>query len=142
MTPYFAYGSNLWLEQMRERCPDAVKVGVGELLGYRWIIYSRGYANIVRSPGDRVLGVVYRLSARDEESMYRSEGVAASAYAKEYHEILLQDEMLRCLVYIDSDTLEGSPKLEYIDRINHGFRDAGLPDDYITRYIRPYVPAK
>ena len=31
MTLYFAYGSNLDLDQMLDRCPDAVLVGPAEL---------------------------------------------------------------------------------------------------------------
>jgi hypothetical protein len=47
---------------------------------------------------------------------------------------------LSCLVYIDPITEEGQPKLEYITRINNGILDAGLPNDYVTRYLRPYIP--
>jgi hypothetical protein len=45
-----------------------------------------------------------------------------------------------CLVYIDSVAEEGEPKEEYIARINNGIRDAGLPDEYVTRYLRSFVP--
>jgi gamma-glutamylcyclotransferase len=47
---------------------------------------------------------------------------------------------LNCLVYIDPVTEEGNPKVEYISRINNGIRDAGFPEEYITRYLRPFVP--
>ncbi|RFU77051.1 hypothetical protein TARUN_5187 [Trichoderma arundinaceum] len=46
---YFAYGSNLSTEQMRQRCPYSTAVGLGKVMGWRWIINRRGYANIVRS---------------------------------------------------------------------------------------------
>jgi hypothetical protein len=32
---YFAYGSNLWLEQMQIRCPYHRIIGMGSLGGYR-----------------------------------------------------------------------------------------------------------
>ncbi|KAL6902987.1 hypothetical protein GGI43DRAFT_400897 [Trichoderma evansii] len=44
---YFAYGSNLSTEQMRERCPYSTAVGLGKMTGWKWIINGRGYANIV-----------------------------------------------------------------------------------------------
>jgi gamma-glutamylcyclotransferase len=44
---YFAYGSNLWLNQMSTRCPSAQYLGVARLDGYTWMINERGYANIV-----------------------------------------------------------------------------------------------
>ncbi|KAH8125102.1 hypothetical protein FP744_10002717 [Trichoderma asperellum] len=45
---YFAYGSNLSTEQMRERCPYSTAVGLGKMTGWKWIINRRGYANIVK----------------------------------------------------------------------------------------------
>ncbi|KAM0256459.1 hypothetical protein ACHAQJ_004984 [Trichoderma viride] len=51
---YFAYGSNLSTEQMRERCPYSTAVGLGKMTGWRWIINRRGYANIVREGQDEV----------------------------------------------------------------------------------------
>ena len=64
MTKHFAYGSNLWFEQMDARCSDAMnRIGKGKLKDYRWIISSRGYANIVESKGDYVIGYVYELDA-------------------------------------------------------------------------------
>ena len=31
ITVYFGYGSNLWLDQMRRRCPDSKYIGVASL---------------------------------------------------------------------------------------------------------------
>jgi gamma-glutamylcyclotransferase len=45
---YFAYGSNLSTEQMRERCPYSTAVGLGKMTGWKWIINRRGYANVVK----------------------------------------------------------------------------------------------
>jgi len=30
-TMYFAYGSNLWLDQMKHRCPESEFIGIGFL---------------------------------------------------------------------------------------------------------------
>ncbi|KAF9734707.1 hypothetical protein PMIN06_008045 [Paraphaeosphaeria minitans] len=48
-TGYFAFGSNLWLAQMRTRCPSARYLGVARLPAYTWLINERGYANVVES---------------------------------------------------------------------------------------------
>jgi gamma-glutamylcyclotransferase len=98
-TLYFAYGSNLWLHQMALRCSTAKYIGIARLDGYRWIISTRGYANVVEistneeedSSGDKwhkeyaheVWGVVYTLGKEDEERLDRNEGVPV-AYTKEY----------------------------------------------------------
>ncbi|KAF7192661.1 hypothetical protein HII31_06020 [Pseudocercospora fuligena] len=92
-TIYFGYGSNLWLYQMRQRCPTSKYLGIARLKGYKWIIYDRGYANIVEVAEDEqssskhdyseeVWGLVYSLEEEDERRLDRNEGVPV-AYQKE-----------------------------------------------------------
>ncbi|KAK8142367.1 hypothetical protein G3M48_008883 [Beauveria asiatica] len=95
---YFAYGSNLSTAQMRARCPLSTAIGLGFLPRWRWIINSRGYANILppcspcsssttttttttEDDDDGVYGLLYLLPPRDEESLDRFEGVP-HAYEK------------------------------------------------------------
>jgi gamma-glutamylcyclotransferase (GGCT)/AIG2-like uncharacterized protein YtfP len=139
---YFAYGSNLWRHQMIERCPEHREIGAGNLAGWRWIITTRGYASIVVSEGYYVLGIVYELSESDVRNLDRFEGVAKGAYRKETLAVDVDGRGLNCLVYIDPVTEEGQPREEYITRINNGIRDAGFPDEYITRSLRPFVPPR
>ena len=70
---YFAYGSNLSFAQMDSRCPENTQMGIGILHGYRWIISSRGYANVVKSDPDYVMGRIYKINKRDEESLDKKE---------------------------------------------------------------------
>ena len=138
---YFGYGSNLWLEQMAFRCPEHRVLGLGRLQGYRWFISSRGYANIAVSADDFVLGLVFEISQSDEKSLDKYEGVHRGLYRKENLPVLIGNESLDCLVYVDPVEEEGRPKAEYIARINKGIRDAKLPLEYVERCIRKYVPA-
>jgi hypothetical protein len=82
-TVYFAYGSNLHLAQMESRCPESRYQGLGILYDYKWQINTRGFANVIPSPGDRVEGLCYLLSKKDERILDRSEGVP-TAYEKLY----------------------------------------------------------
>jgi gamma-glutamylcyclotransferase (GGCT)/AIG2-like uncharacterized protein YtfP len=138
---YFAYGSNLWRQQMTVRCPGQREIGAGCLTGWRWIITTRGYASIVRSEADYVLGTVYELSEADVHNLDRFEGVSQGEYCKEMIGVAVAGRELECLVYIDPVVTEGRPKEEYIARINNGIHDAGLGDGYVSRYLRPFVPA-
>jgi gamma-glutamylcyclotransferase len=139
---YFAYGSNLWRQQMFRRCPDHHEIGAGLLTEWRWIITTRGYASIVVSEGDYVLGTVYELSETDVRNLDRFEGVAQGNYCNDMISVEVNGRGLNCLVYIDPVTEEGKPKDEYIARINNGIRDAEFPEEYITRYLRPFIPAQ
>lgn len=142
MRLYFAYGSNMWDAQMKMRCPQSKKVGVARLLGYRWIISKRGYANIVKSMEDEVEGVLFEISATDEVSLDNYEGVSSGSYHKVDLPVLYKEQEKVALVYVDSVTVEGCPQQKYIQRINSGLADAKLSDAYVTRYVRRYIPAQ
>lgn len=79
---YFAYGSNLWLEQMAARCPASYFIGRGVLPDHRWQTNQRGVINITPCSGNLVHGLVYELGADDERRLDRSEGVHTGAYSK------------------------------------------------------------
>lgn len=150
---YFGYGSNLWLDQMRRRCPSSKHIGVAILHDWKWIICDRGYANVIPSPGDRVWGMVYILSAIDEAYLDQNEGVPDI-----YEKHLINVELLPTkesgvnggavegLVYVDvKRTNAGEVVEEYIYRMNQGIRDAlqyKMPEDYVERCLRTFIPAE
>jgi gamma-glutamylcyclotransferase (GGCT)/AIG2-like uncharacterized protein YtfP len=126
---------------MKDRCPDHRVIGNGVLKGYRWIISTRGYANIVKSKTDEVHGVIYEISESDERSLDCWEGVQSGAYQKEMMPVEFEGQSRECLVYVDPVEEEGKPKQEYIERINKGISDSKLPQEYIDRYVRKFIHA-
>lgn len=140
MEYYFAYGSNLNKNQMDNRCPENEKVGMGTLKGYSWIINERGAANIVESMDDEVIGIIYKISDNDEDKLDKYEGVKIGCYKKQNLYVKVNNNIINCLVYIDPITEEGKPREEYIKRINKGIISAKLPENYVKKYIRRYVP--
>jgi gamma-glutamylcyclotransferase (GGCT)/AIG2-like uncharacterized protein YtfP len=96
MPLYFAYGSNLDVAQMKERCPSSDPLGVARLSGYRLAFsrYSRtrgcGVADIVTQAGAEVWGLVYELSESDlTGSLDRYEG-----YPRNYTRMVLPVELV------------------------------------------------
>jgi gamma-glutamylcyclotransferase (GGCT)/AIG2-like uncharacterized protein YtfP len=142
MKPYFAYGSNMADGQMAKRCPDARKLGAARLAGYRWIISTRGYANVVESPGAEVEGVLFEISASDERALDRYEAVASGLYGKAMLPVLFEAREVLALVYVSPETEEGVPKREYIRRINEGLADARLSDAYVSSQVRKFISAR
>ena len=69
---YIAYGSNLSVEQMKVRTPDAVIVGSGTLKD--WRLLFRQYATIEKCKGYSVPVLIWKISERDEKSLDRYEG--------------------------------------------------------------------
>lgn len=70
--PYFAYGMNTNVKEMRMRCPDAKPVGAYVLDGYKLVF--RGVADIVKEKGHKVAGVIWLISEKCEAALDRLEG--------------------------------------------------------------------
>lgn len=77
---YFACGSNMDWDQMRERCPSARFVGVAKLPEHK-LAFSRrskkrgcGVADAVADQGSSVWGVVYEVDDRDVGQLDAAEG--------------------------------------------------------------------
>ena len=69
---YIAYGSNLSIEQMKVRTPDAVIVGTGMLKD--WRLLFRQFATIKKCKGYSVPVLVWKISEQDEKNLDRYEG--------------------------------------------------------------------
>ena len=69
---YFAYGSNLNMEQMSNLCPDAVPLVARDLPG--WELQFRRVLTIVRNPKGVVRGGLWLISDFDEKMLDRYEG--------------------------------------------------------------------
>ena len=103
---YFAYGSNLWSEQMRKRCPSSKPLTTAELLGYRLHFiqphdgWGGGVAGVVRDQRSVVPGVVYELSGEDVQRLDGFEPVGSGRYWRDDTEVRQADgSALRCWIY-------------------------------------------
>ena len=140
--PYFAYGSNMSVGQMADRCPGAQVVDGAVLADHRFIIAARGYANVVPAPGEAVMGILWELSPGDEASLDRYEGVRPGLYRKDACELLTTGgRNVRALLYLAAETGTGAPQPGYLEGIVAAARHHGLPADYITR-LESWFPAR
>lgn len=69
---YFAYGSNMNPERIRQRLPHARAVGTATIRG--WRLVERLYADIERARGGRVHGVVYLVTQSELRTLDHYEG--------------------------------------------------------------------
>ena len=90
---YLAYGSNLSLERMKARCPNAVPFGLAMIPGYR-LLFKRSktgsYATIEQDANCCVPALVYKISEYDETLLNRYEG-----YPKYYGKRYFQRPIIR-----------------------------------------------
>ena len=73
-TLYFAYGSNINLDQMEQRCPDAVALETVTLHGYELAFRAGGVATIIPHEGSQVNGLLWELTPKCEEALDFYEG--------------------------------------------------------------------
>ena len=78
---YIAYGSNLSVEQMAYRCPDAKVIGSAAIEDYALLF--KGCATIEPRKGRTVPVLVWEISPGDEKSLDRYEGYPNFYYKKD-----------------------------------------------------------
>jgi gamma-glutamylcyclotransferase (GGCT)/AIG2-like uncharacterized protein YtfP len=141
MTLYFAYGSNMHRGDMRLRCPGATPLGVAELEGWRFAIVIDGYASILRSPGSRVYGVLWRVNAAGLLALDAYEDLDSGLYRREMVTVQHGASHERALVYIGGRETHGAPLPGYLERLIAAAEEWELPKDYL-RELRRWLPAR
>lgn len=132
MRPYFAYGSNLDIDQMASRCPDSVIESAGEVHGWKFMINSRGVATIVADSSSVVHGLVWSISETDEDRLDVCERGAEEFYSKSIIGVQHGDTIqVEALVYLAANTAPGLPKHGYLEQILAAARSHGLPVEYL-----------
>lgn len=127
---YFAYGSNLCVQQMAARCPDAADPQRAVLGDHDWLINERGVATIEPRRGTQVHGVVWDVSACDLAALDRAEGVPVR-YRRDRLAVRTALGTAWVWVYIDHRVDPGPPRPGYLERIIDGARHHRLPQHWV-----------
>jgi len=130
---YFAYGSNMNLDQMAMRCPGAEVGPVARLGGWKYFINGNGYAGIEQDDNSEVLGCLWTLKDKHWKALDHYEGVAGGYYERLEMDLeLLGDQStVRCWVYLSCNYEYGVPTARYQQVVVEGARQVGLPADYL-----------
>lgn len=133
-TLYFAYGSNLNLDQMARRCPDAEPVGRVRLDGYR-LAFRRtggGYLTILPDKGNHVDGLLWKVSAQDEQALNHYEGFP-HFYARRTVDVQGKGVGHQAMVYVMNAPYKDEPERPsryYWNTVLEGCRQNGIPIQY------------
>ncbi len=137
MRTYFAYGSNLSREQMKERCPGSKLIGPGWIDGYRLefnfpsVRWGGGAADIIAEKGSVVWGLIYEISDGDLKSLDKYE-----SYPTGYDRFLIdvqtdQGVMKGVWTYFVVDKKEFIPPTKvYLNIIKDAAREFDFPQGY------------
>ena len=141
---YIAYGSNLNIEQMRRRCPQARIIGTAEIKDYELLFkgsLTGSYLTIEKSMGGRVPVAVWETTKADEAALDCYEGFPTFYYKAEMEldikEIRTGKVRHRnCYVYIMHEERKiGVPSYYYVDTCLEGYRAFGFDESYLWRAV-------
>lgn len=129
---YIAYGSNLNVQQMKDRCPGAVQIGSTVLPGYRITFrgnWRMGVANIEPRKGSSVPVGIWSITEADERRLDRYEGYPA-LYTKQVMMVKLPDlRTVPAIVYVMTPNKAWCrPSPDYLRTIRQGYQDFGFCD--------------
>lgn len=130
---YFAYGSNMNLEQMEFRCPKAIVVENVQVEDYRLTFCGKnsdnGVATILREEGSHVDGVLWKITSECEKSLDRYEGYP-HLYGKETISVKNADGQKRSVMVYTMNTpfkeYPARPSNYYLKGILEGCRENKL----------------
>ena len=140
---YFAYGSNMNLMQMKQRCSSPKVLGIARLPGYRVEFY--GYSaiwdgaqeTVVPDLESEVWGVLYELQFFDCEQLDVYVDARFDGTGPYFHYpvdvIDIEQGMIDAMIYKKDKCGEGTnPSTEYLNFIIQGAKEQGLPEGYIA----------
>ncbi|MDP2916750.1 MAG: gamma-glutamylcyclotransferase family protein, partial [Dehalococcoidia bacterium] len=133
---YFAYGSNMSISRLHkpERAPSAIVIGPAKLVDWRFVCNKQSKdgsakANIMRSPGDTVWGVLYEINSSELQNLDNAE----KGYDRRCLNIVdCENNEVVAKTYISEETTSDTrPYTWYKQLIVQGAREHCLPVSYI-----------
>lgn len=126
---YIAYGSNLNLAQMADRCPTARVIGATSMKDWRLLFkgpHGGAVATVEPFKGASVPVLVWEITLADEAALDRYEGWPY-LYHKETVEVELNGKAVNAMAYIINEGRPlGQPSSYYYSVIFEGYKAAGF----------------
>lgn len=136
---YLAYGSNLNLEQMANRCPTARPVGSAILKDYQ-LLFRGGHGGSVATvepcKGKTVPCLLWEITPADEVALDRYEGFPF-LYRKETIKVKQGKKLVDAMVYImNGERPLGTPSCFYYSVILDGYKSVGFDTAILKRAVQ------
>lgn len=141
---YLAYGSNLNVNQMASRCPNARPVGTGAIPGYELLFKGSktgAYLTIEKAADSFVPVAVWAVTPEDEAALDRYEGCPNFYYKKEIA-ITMRETAggklrgVKAFVYIMHEDREPAlPRGEYVNICARGYQAFHFNPEALCRAI-------
>jgi gamma-glutamylcyclotransferase (GGCT)/AIG2-like uncharacterized protein YtfP len=143
---YAAYGSNMDLVQMAQRCPHSPVRGSGWLEGWRLtfggedISWEGALATVVEDDAERVFVVLYEITENDARALDSWDGATLGYYSKIKVRVQTLEGDLLAWLYVLNAYEGGLPSARYLGILADAAEGAGAPADYVAAIrTRPCV---
>lgn len=136
---YFAYGANMDVEAMRQRCPRSAPLGCARLAGFSFLVMEDGYGSVQREPSCLVHGLAWNLALSDVAALDRYEAVESGLYRKRVLPVRAKRRICTALVYVARSDRPGTPKRGYMEEVIASAEALRLPASYIE-HLRGWLP--
>ena len=94
----FAYGANMDVAAMAQRCPRSKPLGPARLMRHRLTAMREGWLNVTRDARASVHGILWDVALADVAALDRFEGVREGLYVKLLQSVVTQAGPKRALV--------------------------------------------
>lgn len=143
-----AYGSNLNIEDMKERCPEAEIIGTGILENYRLLFKGdekEAFLTIEKKEGSVVPVGLWKLSPSDEIALDEYEEYPQMYYKENLPVKTEKGEVIFAMAYVMRKDYEDNhefnlPSSEYLRSVIEGYKnfkfDGGYLLDALEKSIR------
>lgn len=137
---YIAYGSNMAVDQMAIRCPEAKVVGTAILNG--WQLVFKRYATIEPNPEANTPVLVWEISEGDEKRLDRYEGYPSLYFKKDLEVSVLptgggDPVTLTAMVYImDEAYTHAAPTPDYYTVLKDAYEAFHFPMETLTQALK------
>jgi hypothetical protein len=135
---YAAYGTNLDVRRMRERCPHSPSRGSGWLQGWRLtfggedLAWGGALATVVEDPSSQVFVLLYDVPSWDEETLDTWESIDLGSFRKLRLRVQTLDGEALAWLYVLDAYEGGLPSAHYLSVLADAAEHAGAPTDYLT----------
>lgn len=134
---YVAYGSNLNINQMAQRCPNAKIVDYGYLKG--WKLYFNIHLDVFYTgrSEDNTPVAIWEISKEDLKSLDMYEGYPTYYIRKKVVVTKNNGEKVKAIVYVMSKDCKGiyPPFKSYFEDCYDGYNDCNFDTEYLFKAL-------
>jgi hypothetical protein len=135
---YFAYGHNTNIPELKNRVPDAKRIGRAIAPNYQLVM--RHYTDIMAKDGGKTYGVLWAVTPEDVRELNYYEGDNRD-YSQAHIEVLYKGKLYKALTFVMIPTKDKGrePSEKYIKHVYDGYKMNQIPIDQLSSAVRSRI---